>query len=761
MLRPKQMSKLSVAGSKRVMGSVVEVVHDQHVLDVSEYDGSWEGFDPGNPEAEAEAVSERLVTVRSIKSIVSVDEDAVDTSRSVSDAEIAEQLPEIQNDVNALDDRRDELREELRGVDERLDGARPFVDLGIDLNLLSGYDSLEVAVGHGDADSVEHELLETEGIRQHEIFSGDDVLAVFVYPSEHAEGVLDDALVGAAFTAIEVPDAAVAPESYVRELESEKQRIESEIADVEERLADVERQHAGFLLAAEEHLSIELQKAEAPLSFATTENTFVAEGWVPTEEYELVNTALKDELGDRIEVEEVERAQFKSDGEAVHESGEAITDDDRTVPPSDSTDDGAVPPSDSTDDDRTVPPSDSTDDGRTVPSSGSTDGGTTIGHDEPPVVQDNNGFVQPFEVLVKAIGRPNYDEFDPAALLFLTFPLMFGFMIGDVGYGLLYTAIGGYLYTNFDSPGFKSMGAVTIAAGLATIVFGVLYGEIFGLHLVSEWVWGGSAPLHKGLVPNNSYWVPAWILISAMAALVHLNIGYVLGFFEELQFHGIREAATEKLSWIFAMNGLWIFIASRWFESSKPEFIFTVFDGGSEAAFELGFSGFPVIVGQAGIGLFLLGAALLFLGSPAELVEIFDTLVNVLSYARLAAVLLAKAGMAFAVNLFFFGVAVTEGEHGAEWHFMTDHAYHVGDMYHGHEVTEIMFGGLMHGGVASLVGGILVLVFGHLLVLALGVTSAGLQAVRLEYYEFFSKFFDGGGRDYEPFGYERQHSRQE
>ncbi|WP_053946887.1 V-type ATP synthase subunit I [Halolamina sediminis] len=721
MLRPKRMSKLSVAGSKQVMGSVIEVVHDANVLDVSEYDGSWEGFQPGDPDADAEQASEKLVTVRSLKSMLGVDGDSVDASHTVSDEEIAAELPELQDRVNDLDDERDDLRDELRAIEEQLDAARPFVDLGIDLNLLSGYDSLEVAVGRGDEGSVERELLDADGVRQYEIFSGGDVLAVFVYPSEHAEDVLDEALVGAAFTTIDVPDAEVAPESYVRELESEKQAIESDIAEIEEALDELRRQHAEFLLAAEEHLSIQVQKAEAPLSFATTANTFVAEGWVPTEEYEAVSAALKDELGDRIEVEEVERAAFKSDGEAVHEHGEAVA-----------------------------------------------DGGTTIGADEPPVVQDNNGLVQPFEVLVEAIGRPNYDEFDPTALLFLTFPVFFGFMIGDVGYGLLYTAIGGYLYTQFDSPGFKSMGGVTISAGLATIVFGVLYGEIFGLHLVSEWVWGGHAPLHKGLIPEYSYWVPAWILISAIAALVHLNIGYVLGFFEELQFHGIREAATEKLSWIFAMNGLWVFIASKWFEGSKPEFIFTVFDSGPEAAFALGFSGFPVIVGQAGIGLFVLGAALLFAGAPAEIVEIFDTLVNVLSYARLAAVLLAKAGMAFAVNLFFFGVYVDEG---GGWHFghggMPDAdavaALGPGETlaYHGYEVTEVMFGGLMHGGVASLVGGLVVLVLGHLLVLALGVTSAGLQAVRLEYYEFFSKFFDGGGREYEPFGHERQFSRQD
>jgi len=142
---------------------------------------------------------------------------------------------------------------------------------------------------------------------------------------------------------------------------------------------------------------------------------------------------------------------------------------------------------------------------------------------------------------------------------------------------------------------------------------------------------------------------------------------------------------------------------------------------------------------------------LLALGEPMEIPEVLNPLVNALSYTRLAAVLLAKAGTAFAVNLIVFGAYFN----GGNFHFI----------FTGSELSQlqaegadIMFAGLTTSGTTGLIAGALVLLVGHTVVLALGVTSAGLQAVRLEYVEFFGKFYEGGGRQYLPFGYERTHT---
>jgi V/A-type H+-transporting ATPase subunit I len=141
-----------------------------------------------------------------------------------------------------------------------------------------------------------------------------------------------------------------------------------------------------------------------------------------------------------------------------------------------------------------------------------------------------------------------------------------------------------------------------------------------------------------------------------------------------------------------------------------------------------------LVLGEGGVGI----------------IESLNVLVNVLSYTRIAAVLLAKAGMAFVVNLLFFGAY--QDPNGL-FHFLV-----IGGHAHAPEGATVLFEGLINMGPLGWLGGAVVFLVGHLLVLALGITSAGLQAVRLEYVEFFGKFYEGGGANYEPFGYTRRYT---
>ncbi len=121
MLRPEQMSKVSVAGSRMVMPDVIEAVHGLNLVHLSDYDGSWEGFDHGTPVDGADEASDKLVTVRSVESILEVDEEDAGPQRIVTGEALEDELEEIRAQVNRLDARRNELEEELQSVEDRME----------------------------------------------------------------------------------------------------------------------------------------------------------------------------------------------------------------------------------------------------------------------------------------------------------------------------------------------------------------------------------------------------------------------------------------------------------------------------------------------------------------------------------------------------------------------------------------------------------------------------------------------------------------
>ncbi|PSQ59518.1 MAG: V-type ATP synthase subunit I [Halobacteriales archaeon SW_9_67_25] len=746
MLRPERMSRVSVTGSKPVMDDVIEVAHDLGLLHVTEYDGTWEGFEPGDPIEGADEASGKLVTVRALKSTLGVTgEDVSPTNRVITEEALGEELEAVRADVNELDDRHDELRDELRDVEERIDLMEPFVALGIDLDLLSGYDSLSVRAGDGDPDSVQRALADSD-VDAYETYAADDVVAVFAYTDDET---LSDILVDATFTAVEIPDGEGDPESYVEELRHRERELGSKLSTVEDEM-----------------------------EVATTENAFVAEGWLPTDRYDEFEASITDAVGDHVEIAELERADYDEDGHPVdHEEvhgGEDPTADEgggvgQPTAANGRGEAGADAEADAGGEEAR------TDGGAAaIPEEARADGGmVTMGGDDPPVVQNNPAVGKPFEMLVRVINRPKYTEFDPTFILLLTFPAMFGFMIGDVAYGLLYVLIGWALYTKIDSSGWQALGGLSIWSGAFTMFFGLLYGEFFGLHFITSILWEGvvglhGAPMHKGLQPVDINFARAWLVVSFAFGLLHLTVGYALGFLKELR-HGARAALTEKGSWVLLMGGVWLFIFSTAASAKKPAFMFSVFGAegllnprtGEEIAAEavaypLGFTGFPEVVGLAGLGLAVLGLVLLLGGEGIiGLLESLNVLVNVLSYARIPAVLLAKAGMAFVVNLLFFGAYT----HHGEFHFLTGDA--PGYVISEYGAEALMFPGLIHMGIIGILFGVVVFILGHLLVLALGVTSAGLQAVRLEYVEFFGKFYDGGGDAFVPFGHERTYTAEE
>ncbi|MFC7072227.1 V-type ATP synthase subunit I [Halovenus rubra] len=723
MLRPEQMSKVSVTGAKSVMDEVIETMHDQNLVHITDYDGSWEGFQPGDSLEGADETSSMLVTVRAIESTLDISEDDAGSTATVSLDNAEEKLEEIRTEINELDDRRDELRGRQREIQEQLDQMELFADLGMDLDLLWGYDSLAVRVGEGDSTAIESALAESEDIDAYDVFSGTYSVAVFA--QEQADGALEDAMVGVPFSAYDVPETTGNPTTNVQELKHEYEEVQTKLERTEAELEEMKVEHAGFLLALEEKLSIEAQKYEAPLRFATTERSFIVEGWVPTEKYVAFTEELDQQVGGRLEIKEIERARYTNSPHDGHHSEETEPQD--------------------------------ADTGTEVATDGGTDSGVVTVKDNPPVIQQNPNIIGPFELLVKAVNRPKYSELDPTIAMFLTFPLFFGFMIGDVGYGLLYVTLGYGVVSKVESKGLVDFGKIVMWLGVFTMAFGVLYGEILGLHFF-EW-FGAHPPLEKGI--SDTMWAKAWLVVAVIAGWIHLNIGYIFNFVEEFQLHGAKAAVVEVGSWLLMLNGLWVFIFSTLFNGSKPSFLIGTNAALNGNPFGLGFTGFPEIAGMLGLLAFVAGLGILITGPWFEAFEFLAPLAHTLSYTRLTAVLLAKAGMALAVNLLYWGAY--RDEEG--FHYMYE--YKPGYEPHGEE-AELVFGGIANMGSEFALGplslglegailGLPVLIVGHIVVLAVGGTAA-IQAIRLEYFEFFEKFYEGGGKNYQPFGYDRSYT---
>jgi V/A-type H+-transporting ATPase subunit I len=772
MLRPERMSKVSVTGAKSIMDDVIETMHGLQLVHITDYDGSWDGFEPGDSLEGADETSSQLVTVRALENTLDLSEDDVGPASKVDLSNAEERLEEIRQSVNELDDRRDEQRSRLREIDEQLDQMGLFADLGLDLDLLWGYDALDVLVGEGNPTAIEEALAASDDVDAYDVYTGSETGAVAAFAQMAGDERIDDALVGVSLTTYEVPGLTGDPGSNVAELQREREQVETKLDQIENELEQLKLEDGSFLLALEEKLTIEAQKTEAPLRFATTERSFIVEGWIPSDTYGDLEQRLRNEIGDRVEIAELLAADYTSHSGPHKPEADAVDHHEDTSEGGEGVAAAGVAEAEATAE--TATSSDEDEETEVLTDGGHADDDVVTVDDDPPVIQKNSKLVNPFEILVEAVNRPKYSEFDPTITLFLTFPLFFGFMIGDIGYGLLYMLIGYGIYRKFDAEAFSNFGAIVAWLGLWTMLFGVLYGEILGLHFLT-W-FDMEAVIHKGI--SETEWAITWLIVAVVAGWLHLNLAYIFNFVEEVQLHGFKPAMVEVGSWLLMLNGLWVWIFSYNFEApresitqigwwtfpiSKPEFLVGPDALLAHGPLGFGFEGFPAIAGVIGLLAFVLGIALLISGPWYEAVEFLVPLAHTLSYTRITAVLLAKAGMALAANLLYFGAY--HDDHG--FHFMhgADPADKAAKAAKSEEMT-IIFDGLFNMGPMTAVGGIdfsiagavlglPVLIAAHIVVLAVGGTAA-IQAIRLEYFEFFEKFYEGGGKKYEPFGHERK-----
>lgn len=328
--------------------------------------------------------------------------------------------------------------------------------------------------------------------------------------------------------------------------------------------------------------------------------------------------------------------------------------------------------------------------------------------EEPPIDLANKPIINPYEFVTTLYGRPAYREVDPTPLLAPFFILFFALCLTDAGYGLALSAVSAAVLIKYrPSKGASKLLRLLFMGGIMTAAVGIVTGGIFGIEIADL------PPEIRRFVLINPLEEPMTMLnIAFLLGLVHMLFGMGIRMVSHFKAHRPSDAVFGDLLWI-------LFIAAL------APLGFSAILGGYVPDTILFWSKRVSVV--VAIGIFLSGGR----DQKGIIRKCFKGLIgfydvvgyfgDVLSYARLLALGLATSAIALAVN----GIASM--------------------------VKGLPF-------YTGYVAAALVLILGHGFNMAVNTLGAFVHSGRLQYLEFFSKFFSGGGREFKPFRSERRYS---
>jgi len=645
MLRPEGMRRLLIAVPKGEIDTVIRELYRHNIYHIEDFVPESESPDElsiGHPLPGASDAASALIKVRAIENACGIDPDSVEIKEKIPASKVRERirtdLPAIQKEVEGLVATRSKLEAQKKEHEQRAKELEPFAALPLDLELYRGYIRFTVFTGHIRHDvaiDVPHEKYFSDRV--------DGNIIAVVVPNEHREEV-ERTLLDSGFQAIPVPEEAGAPADRLKNHIDEAREATTGIAGVNQRLAEIRDRHADLLVACDELLTADVERAEAPLRFATTEETFITEGWVPEDRADGIRAALEKATNGRIYI------------------GELAIDDDAKVP----------------------------------------------------VEYENPSFASPTQVLMDIYARPRYSELDPTLMVAIVFPIFFGLILGDVGYGAILLALSLGLRKFLKGDEGRMLLSVLMYASVSSIIFGILYSEFFGAALP----WPAlifNRHLNIGTVGGHPPQITELMILAIWIGILHITLGRILGMVNARKFHHGRHAAKAAIAnagWIGTMWGILLMIWAFYAIPLMPDL-----------------TGLPVVAmglnvaAVAGVALLVAGILGIFQENALELVEIPTIISHVLSYARLVAVGLSSVAIAMVVNYIAIGMMIQPQLEA---------------------ITPL--------GVIFIIFGVLVLFMGHALNTALGLLGGGLHSLRLHYVEFFTKFYKGGGKKYNPFG---------
>jgi len=431
------------------------------------------------------------------------------------------------------------------------------------------------------------------------------------------------------------------PSNAIDSLTREKKELEKKKKKLVNSLRDIYRERKAILFAVREEMQIEKQRREIPERFGRTAYTSLIEGWCLSENADKLKGI-------------VEKA---TDGEAFFSSEKA----DRS-------------------------------------------------NEKAPIHLKMPKWANSFRTFLELFALPKYNEINPSMFLGISFILFFGVMLGDAGYGsvILIASLAAYIKLGKYSNMIKEWSFLGIWLGLATVITGILFNGFFG-DFVPRFVYGDATralySLQVGSIhlPIDALHKPLTILmITLLLGLAHLNLGFILGMYQNYKRREIKPIFKEQIPWFLLQIGGGALIGDVllhiWGLSALMTYVSIIFTVIGIIA---------LVVNNGAMGLF----------------DVTGYIGDWLSYARLLALGLATAGMALAFNI----------------------------------VAELMPTIVPYVGVVLVPIILVVAHFANLLIQALG---AAIHSLRLQYVEFFGRFYEGGGRKFVPFQVKRRYTEE-
>ncbi len=348
-------------------------------------------------------------------------------------------------------------------------------------------------------------------------------------------------------------------------------------------------------------------------------------------------------------------------------------------------------------------------------------------HENPPTQFDNPKRFKLFEAFIRFYSLPQGKEFDPTLIFGLLFPIFYGMMVGDAGYGLVILLVCRWVIRRIDGgkknfnimPGMLRNFALNILkrrqmsklakamtpGAIIAIILGFLFNLYFGFHL-NGYLFGflnSTLGLHlpaDGTIFNPIHSLRKLLLISGYIGLGMVTFGLILGILNSMR-EREKKHAIGKMGWLIFGWGVVLFgLALMHHQHVNPVHSPT---------------------GAAYIGLMIGGIGLMFVGEgPRAIMELPSIVSHILSYTRIIGILLASVILA--------------------------------------DVIDFIFMKTLHHSIPFIILGTVILFIGHIFNIIIGVFEPGIQGARLIYVEFFSKFYHGNGRVFRPFGSTRKYT---